>query len=71
MSDIKFDMNSPITEGGITIIKPKQAKGGVFAPADIKLIKAALLFYVQHNGEITDAEESQAANLLHRLNNRI
>lgn len=50
---------------------PKMAKGGVYAPADVNLIKDALLFYVQHNGNITEAEESQAANLLHRLNSRI
>lgn len=71
MSDIKYDMNSPITEGGITIIKPKEAKGGVFAQADIKLIKDALVFYVRHNGNITEQEESQVVNLMHRLNNRI
>ena len=60
-----------ITEGGISLVQPKQAKGGVFAPADTKLIKDALLFYVKHNGDITTTEESQVANLLHRLNNRI
>ena len=69
MSDIKFDMNSPITEGGITIIKPKQAKGGVFAPADIKLIKDALAYYARL--DISDAEQRQVANLIHRLNNRV
>lgn len=51
--------------------KPKMAKGGVFAPADIKLIKDALVYYVKHNANIEDAEERQAVNLLHRLNNRI
>lgn len=50
---------------------PRQVKGGVYAPADVNLIKNALLFYVQHNGDISVVEESQAANLLHRLNNRI
>lgn len=50
---------------------PKQAKGGVFAPADIKLIKDALVFYAKNNSNISDAEERQAVNLLHRLNNRI
>ena len=60
-----------ITEGGIGLTQPKQAKGGVFAQSDIKLIKDALVFYVQHNGNITEQEESQVANLMHRLNNRI
>ena len=50
---------------------PKQAKGGVFAPADSKLIKDALVFYAKHNANISDSEERQAVNLLHRLNNRI
>ena len=49
----------------------KQVKGGVFAPTDIKLIKDALVFYVRHNGSITEQEESQAVSLMHRLNNRI
>lgn len=70
--DFNYNIGSTrITEGGISMVQPKQAKGGVYAPADVKLIKDALVFYVQHNGNITDAEESQAANLLHRLNNRI
>ena len=50
---------------------PKQSKGGVFAQNDIALIKDALLFYIKHNGQILKSEESQAANLLHRLNSRI
>ena len=49
---------------------PKQTKGGVFAPTDIKLIKEALMFYAQHNGDITDAQERQVVNLLHRINSR-
>jgi hypothetical protein len=51
--------------------EPKAAKGGVYAPADVKLIKDALVFYAKHNANISDAEERQAVNLLHRLNNRI
>ena len=66
-----FTINSKITEGGITLTTPKQAKGGVFAQTDIKLIKDALVFYVRHNGNITEQEESQVVNLMHRLNNRI
>ena len=50
--------------------QPKMNKGGVFAAADIKLIKDALIFYVKHNGNITDAEERQTSNLLHRLTSR-
>lgn len=71
MSEVNFNDKSMITEGGITLKTPKQAKGGVFAPTDIKLIKDALLFYAKHNGNISDSEERQAVNLLHRLNNRI
>lgn len=50
-------------------VTPRQAKGGVFAPADIKLIKDALAKYVCF--DISDAEQRQVANLLHRLNNRV
>lgn len=50
---------------------PKQVKGGVFAATDIQLIKKALSFYVTNNGDITDLEYRQVANLLHRLNSRI
>lgn len=45
----------------------KVAKGGVFAPSDMKLIKDALLAYV-NSDKLTTAEERQAVNLLHRLN---
>ena len=64
-----FNTRSPITEGGITTVQPKQAKGGVFAPADVKLIKDALAHYARL--DISDAEQRQIANLLHRLNSRI
>ncbi len=46
--------------------EPRQAKGGVFAPADIKLIKDALAKYICF--DISDEEQRQVANLLHRLN---
>lgn len=46
---------------------PKQVKGGVFAQTDIELIKDTLRFYVLHNGNITDAEQRQIVNLLHRI----
>lgn len=52
----------------VTTTTPKQVKGGVFAPADLKLIKAALVHYAN---DISDADQRQIANLLHRLNNRI
>jgi len=56
---------------GETWVQLKDAKGGVvYAPAfDVKLIKDALVFYVDHNGSISDYEKRQAVNLLHRLNN--
>lgn len=39
----------------------------VFAQTDYALIKDALLFYAQHNGQITEAEVSAVSNLVHRL----
>jgi hypothetical protein len=47
---------------------PKQAKGGVFAPIDIELIKKALSFYARKSLTIEDWEERQLSNLMHRLN---
>ena len=47
---------------------PKQAKGGVFAPTDIELIKKALSFYARKSLTIEDWEERQLSNLMHRLN---
>jgi hypothetical protein len=46
---------------------PKAAKGGVFAPADIKIIKQALHFFIQEAHPLTESEERQITNLLHRL----
>lgn len=48
----------------------RAAKGGVFAAVDIELIKKAVAQYAQSEN-ITDKEQRQAANLLHRLNNRM
>jgi hypothetical protein len=68
---------SPITEGGISLVQPKVSKGGVFAPADIALIKRALDVYrdklvqAEESERTPSAELSQLANLMHRLNNRI
>lgn len=48
--------------------KPKEAKGGAFAPADAKLIKKLLLSALSDsNNSLTTDEERQAAHLLHRL----
>ena len=38
----------------------------VFAQSDYALIKRALLFYAQHNGEVTESG-FQLGHLLHRL----
>lgn len=57
------------TASDITSAVPKTVKGGVFAPADIELIKKALDSYTRL--DISDAEQRQVANLLHRLNSRI
>lgn len=48
----------------------KEIKGGIFAPTDVKLIKEAIAFYLKHSGDLSESEERQAANLLHRLNSR-
>lgn len=47
---------------------PKAAKGGVFAPADMKIIKDAMEFFLHTSENMTEAEERQIINLLHRLN---
>ena len=57
--------------------QPKMAKGGVFAPADMDLIKRALYAYKDKlcreatSERDIDPELSQLANLLHRVTNRI
>lgn len=49
--------------------EPKQAKGGVFAPTDINLIKEALLTHAKVNADkLTPTEDRQIVALLHRLN---
>lgn len=52
---------------GIELTTPRAAKGGTFAPADMRLIKDALTFYIKHNDAITTAYEHQAVNLIHRV----
>ena len=47
-------------------MEPKEAKGGVFAPADIKLIKEAVTQYAQNSND--EQTVKQVVNLLHRLN---
>jgi len=47
--------------------EPRQAKGGVFAPADIGLIKVALIQYAQRS-ELSREDEAKIMSLLHRLN---
>jgi hypothetical protein len=48
--------------------KPKEARGGTFAPADIDLIKRLLLAHINDASfTLTPAEEQQAVNLYHRL----
>ena len=46
---------------------PKLAKGGVFSPADVPLIKRALLFFAKNCLVVEDHETKQLSNLLHRL----
>jgi hypothetical protein len=46
---------------------PKEARGGTFAPADIKLIKSALIFYAGHSNVIDGDTDQHIVNLLHRL----
>jgi hypothetical protein len=46
--------------------EPRQVKGGVLAPADIGIIKDALLFYAKST-ELSPQEEKQVVNLIHRL----
>ena len=52
---------------------PKQVKGGVFAPADMDILKRALLAYkdvliMSEDNERTVSDElAKVANLLHRI----
>jgi hypothetical protein len=48
--------------------KPKEAKGGTFAPADVKIIKDALMFFIDVANDLTTEEQRHISNLLHRLN---
>lgn len=46
--------------------KPREARGGAIAPADVQLIKNALSAYAKHL-DTADPEVSKIASLLHRL----
>jgi len=51
-----------------TATTPKLAKGGTFAPADVKLIKKLLLAALtDENSTLTVEEQRQASHLVHRL----
>jgi hypothetical protein len=45
----------------------QQVKGGVFAQADIELLKKALEFYLKNNKTLEHSDESKASLLFHRL----
>ena len=45
----------------------QQAKGGVFAHADIELLKKALEFYLKNNKSLDKFDESKISLLFHRL----
>ena len=65
-----FDIEEGMTDAGKSST-PRMVKGGIFAPNDVALIKKALMFYIGHSGDVTELDEKQTVNLLHRLNNRI
>ena len=45
----------------------QRVKGGVFAQADIDLLKKALDFYIKNNANIDSKEQSKISLLFHRL----
>ena len=45
----------------------QKVKGGIFAQADIDLLKKSLDFYVKNNKEIDSREQSKISLLFHRL----
>jgi hypothetical protein len=45
----------------------QQAKGGVFAQADIELLKKALEFYLKNDKTLVKLDESKISLLFHRL----
>ena len=45
----------------------QQVKGGVFAQADIDLLKKSLDFYIKKNKNLDSKEQSKISLLFHRL----
>lgn len=45
----------------------QKVKGGIFAQADIDLLKKTLDFYIKNNKEIDSREQSKISLLFHRL----
>ena len=45
----------------------QKVKGGIFAQADIDLLKKSLDFYIKNNKEIDSREQSKISLLFHRL----
>ena len=45
----------------------QQAKGGVFAQADIEMLRKALEYYIKNHKSLDSSEESKASLLFHRL----
>lgn len=70
-NDLPARIEDEMTDAG-KASGPRVVKGGVFAPADIELVKDALLFYMMSSESKLRPEQSRRmANLFHRLNNRI
>lgn len=64
-------MNKPLDDDfndfdTVKINRPKESKGGAYAPADVPLIKDAL-YTLLKTLDKDDTRVTQAANLLHRL----
>ena len=55
-------MSEEITNKGM-----KQAKGGVFAQADIELLRKTLEYYIKNYKDLEPNEQSKASLLFHRL----
>ena len=46
---------------------PQRVKGGVFAQADIDLLKKTLDYYIKNNTNLDSKEQSKISLLFHRL----
>lgn len=76
-NDLPAKIESEMTDAGKADWgKPKQVKGGVFAPADMAILKRALEMYKNHLVQTEESERTVSleliavANLMHRINNR-